>query len=221
MYFKEKDETNIDSEFENKKKFGFNFDFKNLNSKALLFIGGGLILLIIIIVIIVVSMSNKTPSSYILELIGDETMTIGLGEEYIELGYMAHDNNYKDHTSEVVVTNNVDTSKTGEYEIVYSIGEYSITRHVIVAEILEATYIKLLGEKDMYLEAGETYNEPGFKVYDSQDQNLTDKVSVSGSVDTSKVGTYRITYSVVNSRNITTTVQRTIIVVEKGKKPQN
>ena len=73
----------------------------------------------------------------------------------------------------------------------------------------------------MYLEVGEKYTEPGYQVYDSIEQNLTEKVKVTGSVDTSKVGTYQITYSVINSRNETITVKRTVIVVEKGKKPQN
>ena len=50
-------------------------------------------------------------------------------------------------------------------------------------------------------------------------KDLFDKVKVTGKVDTSKVGTYQITYSVVNSRNVTTKTTRTIIVVEKGKKP--
>ena len=71
----------------------------------------------------------------------------------------------------------------------------------------------------MYLEVGEKYVEPGYQVYDNIDQNLNDKVVVTGKVDTSKTGVYEITYSVVNSRNITTTVKRTITVVEKGQKP--
>ena len=70
----------------------------------------------------------------------------------------------------------------------------------------------------MYLEVGEKYTEPGYRVYDSVDQNLTEKVKVTSSVDTSKIGTYQVMYSVVNSRNKTTNVKRTIIVVEKGKK---
>ena len=73
----------------------------------------------------------------------------------------------------------------------------------------------------MYLEIGEKYIEPGYQVYDSVDKDLYDKVKITGKVDTTKTGIYQITYSVVNSRNITTKTTRTIIVVEKGKKPQN
>ena len=71
----------------------------------------------------------------------------------------------------------------------------------------------------MYLEIGEKYNEPGYQVFTSTGENLNNKVIVTGKVDTSKLGVYEITYSVVNSSNITTIVKRTVIVVEKGKKP--
>ena len=58
-------------------------------------------------------------------------------------------------------------------------------------------------------------------MFDSVDQNLTEKVKVTGTVNTSKVGTYQIIYSVVNSRNVTITEKRTIVVVEKGQKQKS
>ena len=64
----------------------------------------------------------------------------------------------------------------------------------------------------MFLKVGDKYVEPGYEVFDSADQNLKQKVKVSGKVDTSKVGTYEITYSVVNSRNKTITAKRYVIV---------
>ena len=63
------------------------------------------------------------------------------------------------------------------------------------------------------------FNEPGYNVFNTAGEELNEKVITTGTVDTSKIGTYQITYSVTDSRNITTTVKRTIIVVEKGQKP--
>ena len=218
MYFKEKEDTNIDKEFEKEKKINFNFDFKKLNPKILLFVGVGIIVLFIIIFIIISLTGNK--NNYVIELQGEETITINLGDEYKEPGYSAYNGN-TDVTADVEIISTVDTTKTGEYEILYSIGSENVIRYVKVIENIEATYIYLSGKKNMYLEVGEKFTEPGYQVYDSKEQNLTEKVVITGTVDTNKVGTYRLTYTVVNSRNITTSVVRTVVVVEKGKKPQN
>ena len=73
MYFKEKEDTNIDSEFKKESIFSL----KNLSKKTLLFIGGGILLLIIIIIIVVASSSNS--SKYTLDLLGSEEIFINLG----------------------------------------------------------------------------------------------------------------------------------------------
>lgn len=215
MYFKEKEDTNIDKEFEKEKKI--NLDFKKL--KPILLITGGIILIAIIIFVIIALLNNS--DKYTLELLGEENITINLGENYVEPGYKAYDKKDNDVTAEVKVLNEIDTSKIGKYEILYTIGNVNKVRYITVIEALEETYIYLKGTANMYLEIGEKYKEPGYQVYDSIDQDLTEKVKVSGTVNSNKIGTYQITYSVVNSRNITTTVKRTVIVVEKGKKPKN
>ena len=92
-------------------------------------------------------------------------------------------------------------------------------RNIKVVDKVDRTYIRLLGEVTMYLEIGEKYKEPGYEAYDSIDGDLTKKVTVSGKVNSSKKGVYKIKYTVVNSRNITTTEERNVIVVERGQKP--
>ena len=203
MYFNEKEETNIDHQFENENKFSLK------NIKPIYWIIAGIVLLVAIIIIIVVVILNKR-DKYTIELDGNEKITITIGEPYVEPGYNAYDRKNNDVTSLVEITSNVDTSKLGEYEVLYTIDGITKVRHVTVNE--GSTYIHLLGDVNMYLKVGEKYVEPGYKVYDSADQDLTQKVKVSGKVDISKVGTYEITYSVVNSRNKTITTKRYIIV---------
>jgi len=205
MYFKEKEETNIDHQFKKEKKISLK------KIKPIYWIIGGVILLITIITIVVVIMLNRG-DKYNIELVGDERITLTIGSTYIEPGYNAYDRNNNDVSSQVKITSNVDTSKIGEYEVVYTIDGITKVRYIIVNE--GSTYIHLLGDINMYLKVGEKYVEPGYQVYDSADQNLTEKVKVSGKVDTSKVGTYQITYSVVNSRNITVTKKRTVVVTK-------
>lgn len=212
MYFKEKEDTNIDKEFENNKKNSFSLK----NIKPIYLIIGGVVIFTIIIVIVLISIfSNK----YTIELIGEEKITITKDSDYVEQGFVAYDKKQNDVTNQVEVTSNLDTTSPGNYEILYSIDGVTKVRYITVTE--GDTYIYLKGKLNMYLEVGEKYNEPGYQVYDSLDQDLTEKVKITGTVNTSKVGTYQIYYSVVNSRNITVTEKRTVVVVEKGKKPTN
>lgn len=206
MYFNEKEETNIDHQFKKER----NFSLKSI--KPIYWIIAGGILLITIIAIVVIIFLNRG-NKYNIELIGDERIVVTIGSTYIEPGYNAYDKKNNDVSSLVKITSNVDTSKIGEYEVVYTIDGVTKVRYVVVNE--GSTYLHLLGDINMYLKVGQKYVEPGYQVYDSADQNLTEKVKVSGKVDTSKAGTYQLTYSVVNSRNKTITKKRTIIVTEK------
>lgn len=221
MYFKEKGNTNIDSEFNTKKKFSF----KDMDKKTSLMTIGGLSLLVIGIIILIVIVVSAFSSlgkkeQYTLQLQGDERIVIKVGTDYIDPGYIAYDKKNNDVTSQVEVQNYVDTSIVGEYEVLYTIGNVTRVRYVVVETQIDRTYIYLHGDLYMYLEVGEEYKEPGFEVYDTIEQGLTEKVKVTGTIDTSKIGTYQIVYSVVNSRNKETTTKRNVIVVAKGQKPK-
>ena len=61
----------------------------------------------------------------VIMLNGKEEITLNKDDEYTEYGVIAYDNYDKDITDKVVITNNVDTSTTGEYEVVYSISDSS------------------------------------------------------------------------------------------------
>lgn len=214
MYFKEKEDTNIDKEFSSNKQA--NIDFNKL--KPIFFIVGGLVLLIIL-VIMLINIFNKS-GKYTLTIVGDETITINLGSDYIEPGYRAHDKKGNNITKNVKVTSNIDANKEGNYEILYSIGNVSKVRYVTVQKTDVQTIIQLTNGKTMYLEVGEKYQEPGYKVFSSTGESLNDKVIITGKVNTNKTGVYEITYSVVDSQNITTTVKRIVTVVEKDQKPK-
>ena len=63
----------------------------------------------------------------------------------------------------------------------------------------KAPNIIIIGEKEINLTVGDTYNEQGADATDEEDGDISSKVKISGSVDTSKAGTYEITYSVSDS----------------------
>lgn len=64
-------------------------------------------------------------------------------------------------------------------------------------------YIKLSGNSTTYVTLNSKYSEKGATYYDGCGKKLDDKVSVSGSVNTKKAGTYKLTYSVADGKSVT------------------
>ena len=56
--------------------------------------------------------------------------------------------------------------------------------------------ITLIGDTNITLNVGENYVEKGAKATDGNDGDITGKIVISGNVNTSKAGTYTITYTV-------------------------
>jgi len=77
--------------------------------------------------------------------------------------------------------------------------------------------IKLNGDVDLVVGKGDDYKDPGIKsVVDDSDGKLKESdVSVKGSVDTSKVGTYEITYMAFDKLSNKGSVTRVVKVVQK------
>ena len=73
--------------------------------------------------------------------------------------------------------------------------------------------LTLKGESTINLSVGDKYNEPGYIAWDAVDWNYDDiDVAKDGEVDITLPGTYTIEYSITNSKGLTTTKVRTIIV---------
>ena len=204
MYFNNsKEDTNIDSEFEDKRLFNFS------KFKIPLIIIGIIILLIVIIIII----SNGNKTKYFIDLKEQSEMTIYQGTTYEEPGYIAYDDKKNDLTAQVSKSGNVDSNTIGTYIITYSLHGTKITRTVkVIAKPEAITYIYLKGDKNTHLKVGEKYTEQGCIANDTIDGDITKKVTISGKVDTDKKGIYEIKYTVTNSKGKTTTETRTVIV---------
>ncbi len=163
-----------------------------------------------------------------ISLTGEPVVLLNLGEIYEEKGY------YSDDVVDVLIEG--EPGKTpGIYTINYKIIEDNkekqiVTRKVIVTEYDKGTTnsgvinskeptLRLLGDTIMILEKGESYEEPGYKAVDYKDGKISRKVVRTDNIKTNNItknlGTYILTYSVTNSRNVTVTKSRTIKVVEK------
>lgn len=216
MYFNDdKKFTNIDNEFENDNILS---NILNLLNKYKIIIIIFLLLVIGIIVIIYFNNNNVKNVINYLVLNGDESITIYQDSDYIELGFEAYNSKNENLTNDVIIKSNLDTSKIGYYEIIYTIGDVTKTRKInVIAKPKDYTYIYLKtvdNSVNIYLKVGEMYMEPGYQVFSSTGKNLTNQVKIDGVVDTSKRGNYKLIYSVVDSNNVTISVSRTVIVMD-------
>ena len=71
--------------------------------------------------------------------------------------------------------------------------------------------IKLKGDSIMFINYGSKYVEPGYSVSDNCSSNLDEKVVISGNVG-SEIGTYNLTYSVVDDSGNKGSVTRRVVV---------
>lgn len=73
------------------------------------------------------------------------------------------------------------------------------------------------GVSNKQINIGTSFNPlTGVTAYDKEDGDLTNKIIITGSVDTSKAGSYELIYSVSDSKGLITTAKATITVVDNS-----
>ena len=145
-------------------------------------------------------------------LTGNQNITICPNKEYKEEGYKAIDNYDGDITSkvQVITKNNIIT-----YKVEDSSGNKTELTRTITKEDKTSPTIILKGNQSQTIYIGESWKEPGYTAADNCDNDLTSKVVISGSVNTNKVGTYKINYTVKDSTSNTFSIDRTVKVINK------
>jgi len=134
---------------------------------------------------------------------------------YEEAGFKATDNKGNDLTNQVKIIGEVNPAVAGEYTITYTLEDKTVTRTILVVPTEnQVTYLILSGQTTMFLKVGETYNEPGYQIIDNLEDDLKDKVVITGNVNTNKSGTYKLIYTVTNKSGETIREERTIIVMD-------
>ena len=81
------------------------------------------------------------------------------------------------------------------------------------AKDTEKPVITLKGNSEITLNQGDKYNDEGASATDNIDGDITSKIKVSGKVDTTKSGTYTITYTVTDKAGNRAEVTRKVMVV--------
>ncbi|PFY09881.1 cell wall anchor protein [Bacillus toyonensis] len=152
------------------------------------------------------------------------TTTLRVGEAFDPMaGVTASDKEDGNLTNKIKYKGNVDTSKPGKYIVEYWVVDSkgvntTATQSVIVKENEETPDMepKLTVPTRTTINVGDKFNPlSGVKAIDNEDGDITDKVTVDGSVDASKPGTYELTYTVSDSKGHTVTAKQTVTVKQK------
>ncbi len=158
---------------------------------------------------------DKTPPEIVLT--GEEIVNLSYTKEYEETGVIATDNYDGDITDKI----NIEKKEISEnkIEIKYTVSDNAgnlSTKTRIVNFIDDiAPVLTLNGKEKISVIRGNSYKEQGAKAVDEKDGDLTEKIQIEGNVDTSKNGTYTITYKVYDSKGNETIKKRTVSVINQ------
>ncbi len=180
---------------------------KNKESVIIAILG---ILVLVVAAILLFSGSNNDIT---FKLNGDEKMTIGYGDTYVEPGFIAKDKDGNDISSSVTVKGEVKSTSIGTYEIIYQLSYNDIrkrlTRYVTIGDIdVNKLKIVLNGEETVYLLKNGVYTEKGAYVVNSVNNQKFDlgKMDISNNINNKVSGVYTVTYKYTyNGKFITKT----------------
>ncbi len=155
----------------------------------------------------------------VVTVVGLNPINLEFGTPYEEYGATALDNYDGDLTGQLDTVGDVNTMMGGTYIVTYSATDQhgntgSGERKVIVTSDTTTPTITLLGSNPFYVMLGETFTDPGATAYDSLDGDLSDKIVVTGTVDTSIAGTYILIYWVSDTAGNSDSTTRDVIVMQ-------
>jgi hypothetical protein len=154
----------------------------------------------------------------VIELQGETTIFVNQGQAFNEPGAIVTDNLDKD--VEFVVSGELNLNQPGTYFLYYNATDKNgnraneRVRNVIVRELDNISpSVNLNGSNEMTIDVNSNFIDPGANAIDNLDLNL--KVDVVGSVDTTKIGSYTLSYtSTDSSGNKSNTITRKVNVVD-------
>lgn len=156
----------------------------------------------------------------VIQLTGNNNITIVKGDTYIDAGATATDATNGSLTSYITTSGTVNVDIAGTYTIVYNVSDFSgniaipVTRTIIVVTDATPPVIYLNGHASITIMKGDTYIDAGATATDNIDGTITENIITTGSVNVNVAGTYTITYTVSdNEGNTAIPVTRTIIVL--------
>ena len=155
----------------------------------------------------------------VITILGSNPVQVEAGTTYTDAQATANDNYNGDLTSDIVASSTVNTAVIGDYSVTYTVVDTSgngatSTRIVNVRDTI-APVLTLLGDNPMTVNVGTEFTDPGATTTDSFDTGVTNEsIHETGSVDSSKIGSYILTYTVSDTSGNTSSSTRTVNVVD-------
>lgn len=163
---------------------------------------------------------DKAP---VVTIVGPNPAIVEVGYGYTDSGATAFDNVDGNITSTIMIVGSADTLTVGEYTISYTATDSrgnttTVERKVkITPDVTKPVFTKN-GDDTVKLSVFSQYIEPGYNAIDNPfGTDLTPVVVTTGTVDTAKVGTYELTYTVADASGNTVQLKRIIIVSDTTK----
>lgn len=164
----------------------------------------------------------------IITLKGKDTIVVYARSEFTEPGYTAFDTTDGDISSRVVIDMNewIDATGPGNYTIYYKVkdvaGNNAQTKSRVISWASSGSdKIKPVisvegGITVVEMKVGNSWSilEPKVTANDNKDGNITNKITKKGTVDSSKVGTYEVIYSVKDNAGNEASLTITVKVIE-------
>ncbi|MEG2428749.1 MAG: DUF5011 domain-containing protein, partial [Oscillospiraceae bacterium] len=138
-------------------------------------------------------------------------------------GVTAFDKEDGDLTSSIKIATNLNTNKEGTYGVTYGVTDSKgvTTTKDIIVKVLPKTIIEtntaptISGATDKEIKVGTKFDaKASVTAFDKEDGDLTSAIVISGNVDTTKAGTYTVTYTVTDSKGLKATKTITITVTK-------
>ena len=150
----------------------------------------------------------------VLTLNGISPDTIEVGVPYTDPGASAMDN--CDSSVAVTVAGSVDVTTVGTYVLTYTAedteGNMAVETRLVVVEDATAPTITLQGGDTLYVQVDSTWTDPGVQTQDNYDTSLT--LTTTGNVNTSVIGTYTISYCVMDASGNGPVCEDRVVIVE-------
>jgi PKD repeat protein len=156
----------------------------------------------------------------VISLVGADTINISINTSYTEPGFSASDN-YDKIVTAMASKSHVDSSVNSFTEIIYSATDSSgnkgsKSRWVQVGDKTPPV-ITLVGGDTIYIEVKSVFTDPGYVITDNASTGLT--AAVTGSVNTSIIGTNYLYYFTSDYAG-NSTLKTRVVIVRKTTKPK-
>lgn len=148
----------------------------------------------------------------VITLEGDSHITLEKGQTFEDPGYSALDDCDGDITDRVTVSQEPEGLV---YTVLDSYGNADVVTRTITYIDTLPPQLTLSGEGEIWLNAGDSYQEPGYEAVDQGDGDLTASVTVSGQVDCYHAGDYTLSYAISDQAGNTASQTRTVHVVPR------